>query len=142
MQLDKHTDYALRILIALAAHSPDKLSIAQIAQMYGISANHLSKVATRLVQGAFLMSERGRAGGLTLSRAANQINVGNVVRMLKADTAVVECLAEGGTCCIVPACGLRDPLLQAQEAFFAVLDRYSVADIARNRSGLVALLPT
>lgn len=141
MQLDKHTDYALRILISLATHAPRKLSIAQISKMYGISANHLSKVATRLVQGDYLVSERGRAGGLTLSRPTEQINVGHVVRMLKVDTAAVECLGNNAACCIIPACGLRDPLRYAQEAFFAALDRYTLADITQKRSALAALLP-
>ncbi|MEN8891413.1 RrF2 family transcriptional regulator [Planktotalea arctica] len=140
MQLDKFSDYALRILIALAAHAPAKLAASSIAQMYGISDNHLSKIATQLVKSGFVRSERGRGGGLTLAQPASDISVGGVLRILKKGQPVVECFSANTSCAILPACGLRAPLLDAQEAFFAVLDGYSLADVARSKSALKDLL--
>lgn len=140
MQLDKFTDYALRVLIMLAVRAPARVATSHIAAVYGLSEHHLSKVATQLVAEGFVRSERGRNGGLTLAKPAMAIKIGDVVRALKRDDPVVECFGTDKSCLILPACGLRAPLAQAQEAFFATLDRYTLADVSRSRRALGALL--
>jgi Rrf2 family nitric oxide-sensitive transcriptional repressor len=140
MQLDKFSDYALRILVALAAHAPSKLAASQIAKMYDVSENHLAKIATALAKAGYVVSERGRGGGLTLAKPACDISIGHVLRALKKDEPVAECFASGGSCAILPACGLRSHLQEAQEAFFAVLDGYSLADVSSARGALQDLL--
>lgn len=140
MQLDKFTDYALRILVVLAVRDPERLSTSAIAKIYDLSDNHLAKVASELVKCGFVISERGRAGGLTLAKPAKDISVGAVVRALKADNPVVECFGSNKSCRILPACGLRTPMQEAQEAFFAALDPYSLSDISRAKTSLAALL--
>lgn len=140
MQLDKFTDYALRILMTLAVRTPARMPTSEIAELYGLSENHLSKVATQLAREGFVTSERGRYGGLNLARSADQIRVGDVVRAMKRNDPVVECFGSDKSCLILPACGLRAPLLEAQEGFFAVLDRYTLAQVTRSRRALAALL--
>ncbi|WP_323769236.1 Rrf2 family transcriptional regulator [Antarctobacter sp.] len=140
MQLDKFTDYALRILMTLAVRSPDRVPTSQIAALFDLSDHHLSKVATQLVAEGFARSERGRNGGLTLGRSAELIRIGDVVRAMKRDDPVAECFGANTSCLILPACGLRGPLAQAQEAFFATLDGYTLADVVRPHSALAALL--
>lgn len=140
MQLDKFTDYALRVLMILAIRAPARVPTSEIATLYGLSENHLSKVATRLAREGFVNSERGRSGGLTLARPAKDILVGDVVRAMKRNDPVVECFGTDKSCLILPACGMREPLARAQEAFFATLDRYTLADVTRSRTALAALL--
>ena len=140
MQMDKFTDYALRILIILAVRDPERLSTSAIAKIYDLSDNHLSKVASELVRLGFVSSVRGRAGGLTLAMPAKDISVGAVVRAIKADAPVVECFGTNKSCRILPACGLRTPMQEAQEAFFAALDPYSLQDVSQAKSSLAKLL--
>lgn len=140
MQLDKFTDYALRILMTLAVRAPARVTTSEIAKLFELSENHLSKVSTQLVREGFVASERGRNGGLTLAQSPDQILVGEVVRAMKRNNPVVECFGTNKSCLILPACGLREPLAQAQEAFFAALDRYTLADVTRSRTTLGALL--
>ncbi|NUH63966.1 Rrf2 family transcriptional regulator [Sulfitobacter sp. S0837] len=140
MQLDKFSDYALRILITLAARAPDRVATSEIARLFHISENHLSKIATQLAREGFVRSERGRNGGLTLRQPAETISVGAVLRAIKRDAPVAECFGGNQTCLILPVCGLRGPLADAQEAFFATLDGYSLADIVGPRKDLAALL--
>lgn len=140
MQLDKFTDYALRVLITLSVRAPDRVPTSEIASTFTLSENHLSKVATRLVATGFVISERGRGGGLTLARAADQIRIGDVVRAMMGDAPVVECFGPDKSCLILPVCGLRSPLAQAQEAFFSTLDAYSLRDVSHPRSAFSALL--
>ena len=140
MQIDKFTDYALRILMALAVTDQEKLPTSAIAKTYGLSEHHLSKVAAKLTQCGFVTSDRGRGGGLSLARPAQMISVGAVVRAIKGDDPVVECFGTASTCRILPACGLRDPLRAAQEAFFAALDPYSLAEVTQQKLALAGLL--
>lgn len=112
--MDKFSDYALCILIALTAYALKKLSTSQIARMYGISENHLAKIATQLSKGGFVVSESGRGGGLTLAVLAVDISIGAVLRALKKDETVAECVGSNTSCAILLACSLSDPLLEAR----------------------------
>ena len=140
MQMTKYTDYGLRVLMALAVTEEKALGTRAIATQYGISSHHVAKIVTALVAAGFIVSERGRGGGLRLARAADQISLGAVVRQLSAGDTLVECMGDGSKCCIVPACGLRGPLQIAQEAFFSTLDGYSIADTVVQRDALRSLL--
>ncbi len=143
MRLSLHADYALRTLMYLAVHDGHR-SIGEIAGAYGISKNHLMKVAQRLVAEGFIEAVRGRTGGLRLAQAADQVNVGRVVRTMEETGGFVECFdASTNTCVITPACQLRHALAGALEAFFRHLDRYSLADIAKNPAAVrESLLPS
>jgi Rrf2 family nitric oxide-sensitive transcriptional repressor len=136
MRLSRHTDYALRVLIHLAAR-PDRLaSIAEIARAYAISENHLMKVVNELGHAGLLRTVRGRGGGIALALPAEEIKVGAVVRLCEPDLKLAEC----GTCLIEPACGLTSAMGKALAAFLAVLDGYSISDVTTRRDELLALL--
>lgn len=136
MQLTRHTDYALRMLIHLAAAPSGRATIPEIADGYGLSRNHLMKVVHHLAQGDFIHTRRGRGGGFALARPAADISIGAVVRHSEPDMKMADC----ASCVIRPSCGLTGILAEATQAFLAVLDRHSLADAARDRAGLAALI--
>lgn len=125
MKLTLFTDYSLRVLLYLGARGDRLASIGEIARGYGVSQNHLMKVVNELVRGGHVESVRGRSGGLRLARQPNLINVGDLVRRTEGHQTVVDC----GSCAIGPACGLTGVFNEALAAFFAVLDRYTLADL-------------
>lgn len=136
MKLTLFTDYAMRVLLYLALR-PDRLcSIGEIAQSYGISRNHLMKVVNQLVRAGYVISHRGRAGGIRLGMAPEEINVGALIRYAEEDLVPVDCSA----CVIAPACGLTGALGEAMAAFLAVLDRYTLADMMVKQGDLALLL--
>ena len=141
MKLTLHTDYALRMLIFLAVHDEKSVTVAHVAATYGLSRNHLLKVAHNLGRLGYVKTTRGRAGGIALTRAPRDINIGAVVRAAEDNLALVECLSEeGGACVITPACRLKGVVRKGVEAFLAVFDEYTLADLAGNRSMLEELL--
>ncbi len=140
MRLTNFTDYSLRVLIFLAATPQRRTTIAEIAGVFGISENHLMKVSHVLGKAGVLANVRGKGGGLELAMAPNAINVGYVVRLTEGAPRLAECFDATNTCCITPACILRRVLNDSMRAFYAVLDRYTLEDIARNRSELSRLL--
>ena len=141
MRLTVYTDYSLRMLMYLAVKSDGLSTIAEVAEAYGISKAHLTKVAHQLGIAGCVETVRGRGGGLRLARPAREIGLGDVVRRTEPDMALVPCFGpEQASCPIVPACGLRGALHEARQAFLAVLDRYSLADLVQRRTELAALL--
>ena len=130
MRLTKATDYALRVLLYAASFPDRQVSTEELAEAFHISLNHLGKVVNQLAQLGWIDARRGRGGGLTLARAPEAIGIGEVVRAIEPDLHLVECFdGARNTCPIVPACGLVAPLAEARRAFFAVLDRYTLADV-------------
>lgn len=138
MKLTRYSDYALRVLTYLASHDDRRASIREIAARYRISENHLMKVVHDLGRAGFIATSRGRGGGLELARPASEIGLGDVVRHTEDSFDLVDC----GHCLIAPACGATAVLAQAMHAFLAVLDRYTLADVAHQKSQLVALFGT
>jgi Rrf2 family nitric oxide-sensitive transcriptional repressor len=135
MRLTRYTDYALRVLMHVgAADRPS--SIPQIANAYGISEDHLRKIVSDLGREGYLTTQRGRGGGMKLARAAEEISVGDVVRHTEEGFDLVPC----PECVIRPACVLPHVLDEATNAFLAVLDRYSLADLLVRRLDLRYLL--
>ena len=135
MRLTRYTDYAMRVLLYLGARQDRLCSIAEIAQAYGISQNHLMKVVSDLVSAGYLVSVRGRFGGVRLARPPDQINVGAVVRHTEDGFDLVDC----GSCVIAPACGLTGALHQALAAFMKVLDGYTLEGLLSRRVDMASL---
>jgi len=141
MYLTRSADYTLRLLIHLAVQGERTSTIQEIAEHYGISRNHLMKVANRAVQAGYVEGVRGRSGGLKLAKPPDRIGLGEVLRATGEDFELVECFdAKSNHCVITRGCGLRVVLHDALEAYFEVLDRYSLADIVTHRKLLVQLL--
>ena len=136
MQLSLKTDYALRMLMALAT-TDDLLSVERVAEMYDISRNHLAKVAQHLAGAGYVETVRGRGGGLRLAMAAEAINVGAVVRDLERLEGFVACMGGETDCAIDGVCGLKPALAGALEAFLTHLDGYTLADFTTNRRALI-----
>lgn len=131
MRLTLHTDYSIRVLLYLAAQGEDGsvATIGAIADTHGISQNHLTKVIRTLVRGGHVRTLRGRSGGLLLARPPSEIGLGQLVRETEPDFSLVECMGRDGNCVLEPACQVRGVLIEARDAFLAVLDRYSLADM-------------
>ena len=142
MQLTRYTDYTLRTLIYLGLRPNQSATVSEIAEAYNISRNHLVKVAHNLGQLGYIDTMRGKSGGLTLTRDLESINCGEVVRQVEPNFALVECFdtANGGSCCIIPACNLIPVLARAEKAFMDVLNQYTLADVLANRTELAPLL--
>jgi len=141
MQLTYYTDYSLRVLMYLAIRRDRIANIAEIAECYHISRNHLVKVVHNLARGGFIKSYRGKGGGIELARDLKEINIGEVVRYTEGPLKPVECFdVERNRCVIANVCGLADVIAEACNNFFATLDRYTLADLVKRRERLSKLL--
>jgi Rrf2 family transcriptional regulator, nitric oxide-sensitive transcriptional repressor len=132
MRLTTYTDYTLRVLIYLTLKykSGEKTTIQEIADSYEISRNHLMKIVHELSQHGIIETSRGRAGGLWLARAPAHITVGEVVRLVEPDMAIVQCheVGQEQTCAAWRACNLTRGFRRALDAFLRELDAITMED--------------
>jgi Rrf2 family nitric oxide-sensitive transcriptional repressor len=140
MRLTTFTDYSLRVLIYLAAAPTGRATIAEIARAFDVSENHLVKVVHLLGREGILLNTRGRGGGLALAVPAREIGVGRVVRLTEGADHPAECFTSDNRCAIAPACRLAGVLAEALQAFYAVLDRHTLADLVHNRKEILSIL--
>jgi Rrf2 family transcriptional regulator, nitric oxide-sensitive transcriptional repressor len=139
MRLTLYTDFALRVLIHVGLNDGKLTTIKDIAQTFGISKAHLMKVVNDLSQKGYLDTVRGRNGGIRLMREPRDINIGQVVRETEIQLAVIGCLERRGYCPIERVCVLRGVLRNATEAFMAVLDAHTLADLIKPHEALLSL---
>lgn len=141
MRLTTFSDYSLRVLMYLGIHDERLATIGEVAKAYGISENHLVKVVHHLAQRGYVETLRGKGGGMRLARLAEDINVGEVVRGTEDNVALAECFdPTPNNCRIAPVCLLKGVLTSAVDAFFAILDRHTLADLLVPRPQLAKLL--
>lgn len=130
MQLTRHTDYALRLLLHLADRGGERVSIAEVAAEQDISRTHLMKIASELARAGFIETTRGRGGGIRLARDPGEINLGAVYRVMEGRCGLVDCTG----CRLIRSCRLPGVLEQALDAFVEVLDGRTLADAYRKRT--------
>ena len=141
MRMTTFSDYSLRVLIYVGVHDDSLATIKGIAAAYQISENHLMKVVHYLAQRGYIETVRGKGGGMRLARAPESINIGELVRGTEENLKLVECFdEEASNCRIESACVLRGVVGRALEAFFGVLDRYTLADLLAPRPKLLQAL--
>jgi Rrf2 family nitric oxide-sensitive transcriptional repressor len=131
MRLTSFTDFGLRALMRLAGEPERVFTTDEIAREFAISRHHLVKVVRELADAGIVATQRGGGGGFRLARAAEAVTLGEVVRVLEARHALVECFrSDGGGCSLTPTCRLKNRLAKAANAFLAELDKTSLAECA------------
>ncbi len=137
MQVSAYSDYSLRVLMHVALRSPNRVTVEEVAVAFGISRHHLVKIVHDLGRNGYLQTYRGIGGGFTLALPADQIGVGDIIRLGEESDTVIECTKRReGPCRIRFVCRLQGVLHEAAAAFFAVLDQYSLADLVAKPSPL------
>lgn len=141
MRITKRTNIAVRLLMYCAAH-PDRLvTKSEIAEVCNISENHLAQVINQLSQLNYLSTQRGRNGGMSLARPADQIRIGAVFRHVEGALPIAECFADAdNTCPLTDACRLRLALQDAAEVFYASLDDVTLDALVCDNDPLLKLL--
>ena len=140
MRLTTFSDYSMRVMMYLGLQRNQLSTIAEIAKAYSISENHLTKVVHQLALRVYVETVRGKGGGLRLAREPQAINIGEMIKDSEGDLSFLPCMDTKSDCCIQPACKLIGILKEAQDALFAVLNKYTLADLLIQESSLIEIL--
>ncbi|QCE35461.1 Rrf2 family transcriptional regulator [Acetobacteraceae bacterium] len=139
MRLTLQTDYGFRILMYLGrVEEKGLVSAADIATMHRIPLNHVKKVITHLVKGGYILSVRGRSGGVKLALSADKIHLGDLIKYLDDRGNLLRCMdetlstKEGCDFCILFAtCALKSLLGEAKGTFVEAMNKYTLWDITK-----------
>jgi len=135
MQLSAYSDYSLRVLMHAALRGPERVTVDEVSDTFGISRHHLVKIVHDLGRHGYLHTQRGSGGGFTLGRAPETIRLGDILRLGEETEKMIDCMDRPNRPCrIFPACRLKGVLDEAAAAFFAVLDDYTLADLVKQPS--------
>jgi Rrf2 family transcriptional regulator, nitric oxide-sensitive transcriptional repressor len=129
MKISAYADYSLRVLMYLTA-TPEKIAtVGLLSSLYGVSRNHMVKVVHGLSSLGYVKSYKGKGGGVILDCDPDSVRIGDLLREFEKNKVLVECFSrEGNTCRITKACRLKNILAEAMDAFFGVLDGYTLRD--------------
>lgn len=124
MQLNKFTDYGLRILLYIARPREDVYTITELAKNLQVSQNHLVKIVHFMAKQQWLITVRGRGGGIRLHPQVLDIPLGEIVRILQDDPQIINCA--NPPCVLRSNCGLKPVLDQALLQFYQSLNQYTL----------------
>ncbi len=133
MRLTRQSNYAIRTLVYCAVNDPDLSRVADIAKAHGISELFLFKLIKPLVENGLIETVRGRHGGIRLGRPAADITLLDTIRLTEDSFSMAECFEAETTCILADACDTNAALREALGAFFDVLDRHTIAELADKR---------
>ncbi len=133
MKLSKKSEYGLRAILDLAAHADEgAVRLKDLADRNNIPLKFLEQIFLTLRNAGIIRSQVGAHGGYMLSRPAEEITLGEVIRTLDGTIAPVGCVSkiayEPCTCPDERACPLRAAMNQVRDAIVAVVDYTSLAD--------------
>jgi Rrf2 family nitric oxide-sensitive transcriptional repressor len=119
--------------LAIGRDNPVPATIPEIAERFELSRNHLVKVVHFMAQHGLVHTTRGKGGGLRLGRSAGELSVGGIVRLLEPGHDLIDC--ETQPCALRSGCRLKGALRRAEAAFYAVLDKVTLAEMIEGETG-------
>jgi len=141
MHLSKRGEYGLRAMIFLAkmAQAEQRVTIKEIAEHENIPSKFLEQILLNLKNAGMLQSKMGIGGGYYLARAAGEITLGQIKRVLDGPIAPIRCVSqmayEPCGCPDEDHCGLRLVMKDVRDAISTILDGTTLADVTARIEG-------
>jgi Rrf2 family protein len=135
MRLSKRGEYALRAMIDLASWTQDRshMPIKEIAERENIPIKFLEQILLTMKNAGLVSSRMGVNGGYYLAKPADQITLGQIIRLLDGPLAPIRCVSqmayEPCSCPDESTCGLRSVMFDVRNAISEILDHKTLADV-------------
>ena len=130
MQISKFPDYAFRALIYLDRNRAENTTIEKLAEHLEVSEHHMKKVIHKLAKTEYIISTKGRNGGLKLGVEPIEINLGKVLISTEENLNLVECMNNPKLCPLMTSgCKLKGIFSKSLQSFVNELSQYTLEDI-------------
>ena len=126
MRITLESDYALRIISALASHN-DKMDARALSTEVSVTPGFTLKILRKLVQGELVKSYKGVNGGYQLNKLPEDITLKSVIELIDGPIFISRCLEDEEGCSMNPdktAC-----------IYHHIFDTISI-DVARKLEGI------
>jgi Rrf2 family protein len=133
LRVSSRGEYGSRLLVHLARRwGGDAVTLNEVAVAEGISLEYLEQLVAPLRRAGLVESQRGAHGGYKLSRAPEDIRMGEALRVLEGPIAPMVCVAEGAleaSCALESHCSTRVLWARVGKAIADTLDSTTLADL-------------
>jgi Rrf2 family protein len=142
IRINRQTDYAIRVILALAKQGDEALlPTSQIQQDMLIPKALSLRVVAELAKGGFIVTNPGRSGGLKLARSAAEINLRQVVTYFEKNFTVSECLHKSDSCPFDQSCPVRCRWARLQDLILQELENTTFDELAREAASVEDVVP-
>lgn len=138
MRITLESDYALRIITALAEHN-ELIDAGTLSQDTQVTQRFTLKILHKLVQGDFVTSQKGAKGGYKLKRSPSQITLKSVIELIDGPIGIVRCLGNEEGCTLntdKTACIYHHIFDRISFEVAAKLDAITIEDIIEQKINL------
>lgn len=130
MKLSTRSRYGTRLMLDMAQHYKEgPIQLGDIAKRQDVSVKYLEQIIIPLKKAHYIESVRGPKGGHILTKAPEEITVGEIVALLEEGTSLVECTEDTTVCERANSCPTRLIWKEASEAMFERLQSITLADL-------------
>jgi Rrf2 family protein len=145
LKINRQTDYAVRVLLALAKRGWDvRLSSTDIQQKMLIPKAFMTRIVAQLSHAGLIKTFPGRDGGLMLPRSASQITLWNVVEAFEGPILLSACLQVKGEddCPFQSNCPVCPKWGRVQVAMMREMASITFEDLAKESLGIPMVMPS
>jgi Rrf2 family protein len=134
--LSKKAQYAFKALMYMAEKKDNQpVLIAEIAKKKKIPLKFLENILLELKKEGILDSKKGKGGGYFFKIPPRDIPLARIVRLIDGPIAMLPCVSlyfyERCKNCDEKQCGLHDMMVLVRDANLRILERKTVADLAK-----------
>ena len=138
--LSMKAKYALRAMMVLARNERKLMQTRAIAKTADVPHKFLEAILSDLKNHGVVSSKRGMMGGYQLSRPADLITIGDIIRIMDGPLAPIRCASITAyqhceDCPDEARCAIRDVMVDVRIAISGVLDQRTIADLLKDTSG-------
>jgi len=133
LQINRQTDYAIRVVLALARRSPGvRLSSGEIQREMLIPKAFMARIVARLAERGLVTTFAGRDGGLQLPRPARDLTIKDVVEAFEGPILLSQCMQARGEddCPFRTNCPVRSKWGRVQAAMLREMAAITFEDLA------------
>lgn len=128
MKLTKAADYSLRLLTHLIARGGESTS-EELAQAIDVPWNHLAKLVQTLSRRGYLITRKGKGGGIKIGKDPKEIRLVDVIEVIEGPMVISDCLLNKKSCRFSEECKVRKCLAGVRYKMLEVMSGISILDL-------------
>ncbi len=130
VRIRRETDYAIRLLLALARKGPEAIvPTRELREETQIPKQYAARVVAKLAHGGFIKALQGRSGGISLGRPATDISLKDVVLYFEPIFVISKCVHDPASCPFGDSCPVRGRWCYLQDLLLKELEKITIADL-------------
>lgn len=147
MRLTTKSRYGTRLIIDIALNAENgPVRLSEISKRQAISLKYLEKLIRTLKKAGLVKSKRGPYGGYLLAKPADDISVGDVVRVLEGSEAITDCSEVDsdeicGVCSRAGECLTQWIWMETSRAMFDKLDTFKIGELIKKSEQMIKGIP-